>query len=224
MNCPRCNAADSSTADTRAYGPFVMRRRRCTECTATWSTREDAVQGSLQVATASDPQLPVATGRNPSSSSGSGSSLDLFSGSSQQSSLGDRGSDGAQTTALVVKRNLAFEIAACFADTWKAHHGAQYRLTPKDRSQLGRFLNPGKSFVGPSEEELAALPAVFAAYVADPDEFVGKQGWSLAYLLTNGGVNKYRALARSKTTLHPRTTRVMGTMQRFVERNQGGGK
>lgn len=95
----------------------------------------------------------------------------------------------------LAKRNLHFELSTCFADKFKAQHGTSYRLTPKDRSQLGRYLSPPAPAVAPLPEELAALPDVFERYVADSDDFLAKQGWSLAFLLTNGGVNKYRALA-----------------------------
>lgn len=82
-------------------------------------------------------------------------------------------------------------------EVWQAQHGGHYRPTQADKSQLGRYMNPGKGQPRATPEELAELPRLYALYVADPDGFVAKQGWSIAWFLTgSGGPNKYRAKGR----------------------------
>lgn len=121
---------------------------------------------------------------------------------------------------MAKKPNLAYELGQKFAAAWEAQHGSPYRLTPKDRSQLGRWLNPGGGRPGPSELELATFEVVCVAYVADPDDFLEKQGWSLAYLLTSGGANKYRAKRVNGHGLSQKDRKFMAGSEEFIRRKQ----
>lgn len=86
------------------------------------------------------------------------------------------------------KPNALDALLSVFASRWQRRHGAAYQPTPGDKSQLGSLL---RSFAT-AAEALEALPPCFDAYLADPDEFIAKQGYSLRFFATSGGVNKYR--------------------------------
>lgn len=227
MNCPRCNTAETTrVARSMTFGQKVVRARRCESCAVEWPTEEKATGDPYPYApahTGNQGAAPVSTGTGRPSSSESGLSLFSESGTGDlEASERNRQDHGPATRALVVRKpNLLFAVLEKFTAAWEAQHGAPYRPTPKDRSQLGRYLNPGAGQEGPSPAEIEALPVVFAAYVADQDEFLAKQGWSLAYLLTHA-VNKYRAQsavgARSGYT--PKDVKEAEGIAEFARRKQ----
>jgi hypothetical protein len=69
MDCISCRCAATRIVETRAYGPEVLRRRRCQTCGCGWSTREIVIQGSEGQRRPLDPldptgSLPVAHGQS----------------------------------------------------------------------------------------------------------------------------------------------------------------
>lgn len=84
--------------------------------------------------------------------------------------------------------SLFDRLSVAFASAWEKRYGCAYSATPKDRQQLGNLLKQK-----PPREQLDALPGCFARYVEDDDTFLVKQGHSLAWFCTSGGLNKYRS-------------------------------
>lgn len=206
MNCPKCNTAASTHVErTGVFGPSVMRTRRCSACAVEWQT-EETRRGDytpLPAATGAQGYPPVATPARRVSSS----DLDLFSASPDQyqKSSGDRESNEPTARALAVtkpapvvrapKSGLYEQVSGQFQAAYFAERGCDYLLTAADKSQVGRFLNPGRGNPPPPPELLADLPAVFAAFAQETREFERRQG--LAWLLTKG-LNTYRELARGR--------------------------
>lgn len=137
---------------------------------------------------------PFADGGLGASGSGSG---DLFPADpSSEKSEGDRRSDGraaAKAVVRVAKPNLLFKVLEQFMAAWEAQYGAEYKPTPKDKSHLGRMLQPL------TPDEVAALPEAFAIYVATPDKFAAESHrHSLAWFCSDGWLNKVRTRARTE--------------------------
>ncbi len=95
------------------------------------------------------------------------------------------------------KPSLHSEVTAAFVALWTEHYRTAYQPTPSDRSQLGRFLNE----FDPAETQ--RLIETFRAYLADPDPFLAKHGYSLAYFCTSSGWNKYRAVRDANAAKAP---------------------
>jgi hypothetical protein len=81
--------------------------------------------------------------------------------------------------------NAFAQALNAWLEAWRAEKGTKYIPTGQDKSQLGRILSTLDA------EAVGELPRLFVRYLRDPDPFVAKQGFSLAYFCTNG-VNKYR--------------------------------
>jgi len=80
------------------------------------------------------------------------------------------------------------EVIGWFCDAWKeANGGARYCLLPRDAGQAKAMVS------GLPAALMAELPVMFQRYMRDRDPFVEKQGRSLAFFCTSGGVNKYRS-------------------------------
>ena len=75
---------------------------------------------------------------------------------------------------------------ADFSRLWESVRGASYAPTPADKSHLGALLRSIPA------DQVPELPKAFAAYLADADPFVAKQGHSLRFFCSAGGFNKYR--------------------------------
>jgi hypothetical protein len=71
-----------------------------------------------------------------------------------------------------------------FGEAWKTRYKRDYIFSPADRAQLGRLL-------GKLGDGVAELPALYAAYLSDPDPFVAQQGHSLRFFCSQ--INRYRA-------------------------------
>lgn len=77
-------------------------------------------------------------------------------------------------------------VIGWFVDAWSKRHGVRYQVRGPDSGQVVRMM---AALPRPIVDQ---LPKLFERYVADPDPFVAKQGHSLAFFCTSGGVNKYR--------------------------------
>lgn len=231
MNCPKCHtAAATKVARTGVFGPSVLRTRQCDACAVEWQT-EETRRGDytpLPVAAGAHRQPPVTAGGRGLSSDLS-LSLNLFSESSPdsyQNSGRDRQCDEAGTRALAVvkpaavaKSSLYEQIAGQFQAAYFVERGCDYMLTAADRSQIGRFLSPGKGNQPPSPELLAELPAIFTAFAAETREFERRQG--LAWLLTKG-LNIYREAAKGLKPRHvsPKSRSQIENLQAIAERGR----
>lgn len=104
---------------------------------------------------------------------------------------------------------------------WKIRYGVDYKPTPKDRAQLGRFLQTL------TRDEAAALPDLFLGYLRDEDPFVAdKQRHSLTWFVSGGGWNKHRTKApapAAKGSAREREERNGQAAASWLRRKRGGG-
>lgn len=103
-------------------------------------------------------------------------------------------------------------LVAIWQRLWLEIRGARYDVTGPDRANFGRLL---KTLPRDSLDE---LPELFERYISDDDPFVAKQGWSLSYFCTSGGVNKYRANGVPIAVLPERSRQTISAATRFLER------
>lgn len=115
--------------------------------------------------------------------------------------------------------SLHAQVIGQFKAAFFAQFDRDYHLSPADKSQVGRFLNPGGG-EAPSEALLAELPVIFANFVATDSRF-HQENMTLAFVLAKA-LNVYRVAGKPKPAPVSRRQAEQEAAMRALVRVPGG--
>ncbi len=107
----------------------------------------------------------------------------------------------APAPIIALKVSTFDRVMTAFSAAWGDRYRAEYRPTPKDKSQFGRLLKG----IAPTEAD--DLPRLFGAYIADDDPFIADKLKHPLWWFCTDGWNRYRGNAKPSVLMSEKERR-----------------